>query len=197
MNICQYGCKSEAKFVISSGKHCCSIHWNKCPGKRKEDSLKKKTQIPWNKGKKIKGYPHSDETKKHLSLKAKERNFGGYVKGSGRGKKGYYKGFFCDSSWELAFVIYCLDHNIPIKRNSDKFSYVFEGKTYNYIPDFIRTDKHYYFIEIKGFFVDKTYEKIKQFPYKLKIISGNGMKKYLDYVHKIYGKNFIELYEES
>jgi hypothetical protein len=67
-----------------------------------------------NKGK---SHSHTEETKQKLSKVAKERNLGGYVKGSGRGKKGWYKGIFCDSSWELAFVIFCLETNKKIKRN--------------------------------------------------------------------------------
>ena len=29
---------------------------------------------------------------------------------TGKGKKGWYKGFFCSSTYELAYVIFCLDH---------------------------------------------------------------------------------------
>lgn len=42
----------------------------------------------------------------------------GPKRGGGRGKSGWYKGFWCDSSWELAFLIYHLEHEIPISRNS-------------------------------------------------------------------------------
>ena len=37
---------------------------------------------------------------------------GGKRHGSGRGKKGWYKGYYCDSTWELAWVIYQLDHGV-------------------------------------------------------------------------------------
>ena len=83
-----------------------------------------------------------------LSEYAKSRkNFGGYVKGSGRGKQGRYKGIWCDSSWELAFVIYHLDHNIPFERNWNKFEYQYEGQTHLYVPDFVYPDGTY--IEVK------------------------------------------------
>ena len=36
--ICEYGCGQEAKFLMSSGKWCCSVHFNKCPAIRKRNS---------------------------------------------------------------------------------------------------------------------------------------------------------------
>lgn len=44
---------------------------------------------------------------------------GGKREGSGRGKRGWYKGYYCDSSWELAWVIYNLDHGNQFKRNTN------------------------------------------------------------------------------
>jgi hypothetical protein len=75
------------------------------------------------------------ERKRKITEKAKMNN-GGYRRGSGRGKKGWYKGIFCDSSWELAMVIYCLENDISIVRNTEKRIYEFNGKIKNYIPDF-------------------------------------------------------------
>jgi hypothetical protein len=195
-DICQYGCNSLAKYRMSSGKWCCSEHWNSCPGKRLKDSNKKKNiQIPWNKGMTgLKGHPHTQKTKDILSEHAKRNSLGGYVKGSGRGKKGYYEGIWCDSSWELAYILYCKDHSIQIQRNTKRFNYYYKNKKHTYLPDFIRTDRENYFIEIKGIFNEKEIAKIKNFPHKLKILSGNGFNKILKYVISTYGRNFIELY---
>jgi len=33
-NLCDYGCGQEAKHHLKNGKHCCSIHWKKCPKSR-------------------------------------------------------------------------------------------------------------------------------------------------------------------
>lgn len=118
---------------------------------------------------------------------------GGYRKGSGRGKKGWYKGYFCDSSYELAWVIYNLEHNIKFERNTEKFNYIFENKNYKYIPDFILDDNTY--IEIKGYYTKQTEEKIKQFPYQITILYRNNLQIEFDYVEQKYGKHFIELYE--
>jgi len=71
------------------------------------------------------------------------------VFGAGRGKSGWYKGYYCDSSWELAYVIYNLEHNICnfIKNTSDKFEYEYKNEKHFYIPDFKFDDGHY--VEIK------------------------------------------------
>ena len=63
-----------------------------------------------------------------LSAEARRRQLGQYREGSGRGKKGRYKGYWCDSSYELAFVIYALDEGIWFERNWYSFPYTFEGR---------------------------------------------------------------------
>ena len=46
---------------------------------------------------------------------------GGLRHGSGRGKKGWYKGYWCDSTWELAWVIYQLDNGkVPVRNKGEK-----------------------------------------------------------------------------
>ena len=75
--------------------------------------------------------------KKYCSTQCHKKNSGGFKKGSSRGKTGYYKNIWCDSTYELAYVIYCLDHNISIERNMDFWEYNFEDKTRKYYPDFI------------------------------------------------------------
>lgn len=121
---------------------------------------------------------------------------GGYRKGSGRGKQGYYKGYWCDSSWELAYVIYNIDHNIKFSRNHDKFKYIYNNKVYMYYPDFI-VDNAY--IEIKGYWVGKWEAKLNQFPKDLNLIVlyKNDIKPYIDYCINKYGKNFIDLYDHK
>lgn len=120
---------------------------------------------------------------------------GGLRKGAGRGKKGWYAGYWCDSSWELAWVIYSLEHNINFKRNKKYFLYTYNNKIYKYYPDFILADGT--FIEIKGYeTLDKWQEKLAQFPTNQKLIvyNKNTIKPYLNYVIQKYGNNFIDLY---
>ena len=144
------------------------------------------------------GRGSTDEIEKQRRLKISEtmkKNplAGGKRTGSGRGKKGWYKGYFCDSSWELAYVIYNLEHNIKFVRNLEGFEYQYENEIHKYYPDFILEDGTY--VEVKGYFTKQTEEKIKAFKNKLEIIDKFKIKPYLEYVEEKYGKNFIELYE--
>jgi hypothetical protein len=117
----------------------------------------------------------------------------GYRKGSGRGKHGYYKGIWCDSSWELAYVIYNIDHNIQFKRNDKRFSYFFKEKEYKYLPDFVLPTGEY--VEIKGWYTPQVLAKIEQFKDTLVLIDKETIQPYLKYATETYGKDFIKLYE--
>ena len=111
-----------------------------------------------------------------------------------RGNMGYYKGIHCDSSWELAYVVYCIDHNIPIRRCKDRIHYEVNGILKYYTPDFVINESE--IIEIKGF-KDKnwSYKKEKCKELNITIIDEHQINKYLDYVQNTYGKDFIRLYE--
>jgi len=118
---------------------------------------------------------------------------GGYKEGSGIGKSGWYKGIYCDSSWELAYVIYCKDHGINIERNKEPRFYIWEGKGLKYFPDFI-VEKE--IVEIKGRKTKQWEAKISNNP-DIKVIYGKEMKPILSYIEGKYGNNFIALYENS
>lgn len=118
---------------------------------------------------------------------------GGLRKGSGRGKKGWYKGYCCDSSWQLAFVIYNLEHDIKFQRNKEGFEYLINEQKHLYYPDFILEDGTY--VQIKGIIDDKNKLKISSFNKPLLILDKEKIKPYLEYVTFKYGKDFIELYE--
>lgn len=124
-------------------------------------------------------------------------NSGGYRKGSGIGKSGKYNGIWCDSSWELAWVIFNIENGISFVRNTEKFGYLYKGIQYFYIPDFIVNGEY---VEIKGRrnfngLSGKDKEKIIQFKKPLTVLYENDMKKYIEYVISVYGIDFIRLYE--
>ena len=120
---------------------------------------------------------------------------GGYREGAGRGKSGWYKGIFCNSTYELAWVIYNLENNIPFKRNDDAFEYTdSNGINRKYYPDFYLTDEKCY-VEIKGYKEKEFENKQRAFPHKIILIDKHDIKKYINYVKEKYGNNFIELYE--
>lgn len=105
-------------------------------------------------------------------------------------KRGYYNNIWCDSSWELAFVIYCLDHDMTIQRNDDYFEYLYDGKIYKFYPDFIVNGK---LVEIKGFYTLKNKAKKEQYP-DIEFIDKDKIQPYLDYAIQKYGSNFTDLY---
>ena len=168
--------------------------WCKGLTKETDERIKKSSEKISKKLKGRPGHPVSEETRLKLS-KNKNGKMGGYRRGSGRGKSGWYGGYWCDSSWELAFVIYNLEHDIKFTRNTKKFPYEFNEKTHNYIPDFIMEDGSY--TEIKGYNSDKSDTKHRNFPYKLNVICGWKQNKvYLEYAVNKYGKNYINKYED-
>jgi hypothetical protein len=140
---------------------------------------------------------HSDATKAILSAEAKKRGLGGYVPGSGRGYSGRYKNFWCDSVWELAFVVFCLDHKIPVQRNVLKFPYIYQNERSNYTPDFIIDTT---FVEIKGYDSGRWLAKQSQFPSDklLLVLYKEDLEHIFLYVetqYKVSRLNFYTLYE--
>lgn len=141
----------------------------------------------------------SDESKKKLSKAAKARNAGGYDVGKfgGTGKRGYYKGFYCMSTWELAWVVYQLEHGKKVEQCKEHFEYVMNEEVHYYTPDFIMDGVYY---EIKNWHRPDTDFKIGQFPKDKKIVLIEGKeqnKTYLDYAKNKYGENFYKvLYEK-
>lgn len=126
-----------------------------------------------------------------------EKKTGGYRESSVsyRYRYGTYKGFYCDSSWELAFLIYCLENNLDIIRNKQGFNYLTsDGKQKQFYPDFI-IDNIYY--EIKGGYDKQTKYKISQFPYKIVLIDADKIIPYLKYCIDKYGKDFSRLYDRN
>lgn len=219
MITCEF-CNREFSNLGGRGAHVpyCKVNPSRTQRPKSPNAHAKKGSIPWNKGLTKHTDEKLAEAANKLSLryqtgelfasgrgstpekellriekitaKAKLNN-GGYRQGSGRGKKGWYKGFFCDSSWELAYVIYCLDHGIDIKRNTEKRTYEYKGKIKNYIPDFIVEGE---IVEIKGFKTEEWLAKLNSNP-DVKVLYEKDLQPVLDYVIMQYSKKFIELYE--
>lgn len=115
-----------------------------------------------------------------------------FNKHHGNAKQGWYNGIHCDSTWELAFLVYYKEHNLYIERCKQYFNFIWEGERHKYIPDFITNEG---IIEIKGRKTKKSLEKEKQFP-NIKVIDQFSIKLYLDYVINKYGEEFWKvLYE--
>ena len=196
-------------------RHCATIYGNTHRPKRSAESKKKtsisvknsiKCQIAAERSRKIyhckycnKEFSISDirdingrlYCSKECKHKYLSEHTGGYREGSGRGKQGWYKGIHCDSSWELAYLVYHLDHNLYIERCKEKRYYVWNNKQHTYYPDFITDDG---IIEIKGYSTDQWKSKEEQNS-DVKVLYKNEIKPYLDYVTNTYGTDFIKLYD--
>lgn len=130
---------------------------------------------------------------KDINFNFQKKPTGGYRKGSGRSKGGWYKGFWCDSTYELVYLIYNLDNKINIKRNEETFNYEFENKIHKYLPDF-KIDNNY--IEIKGYKTEQWESKLKQFPKEktLIVLYRNDLNKMFDYILKKYNINESKIF---
>ena len=128
---------------------------------------------------------------KKLSASAKRNRFGGLNPDTTHKHyhRGYYNNIWCDSSWELAFVVYCKEHNMSIERNKQSFEYIFNNQTFKFYPDFIVNSK---FIEIKGFYTPKNIAKHEQYP-NIEFIDRKTIKPYIKYVSEKYGEKYWEV----
>lgn len=137
----------------------------------------------------------TEDAKRRLSEVAKANNLGGPTEGSGRGKSGWFRGYWCDSSYELAYTIYNLENGISFARNKERFPYVFKGVDCIWIPDYILPDGTY--VEIKGYLDERSRAKHEQFNRPLTVLRQSDLKHVFDYVVAKYGRNFVELYSEA
>lgn len=140
---------------------------------------------------------HASESLKIWYTNNPGHEHGGFIETSARRcKYGSYRDFYCDSSWELAFILYHLDSNIDIRRCKESFPYVFDNKIHKYYPDFVVDDIFY---EIKGIYSAKDYAKIEQFPknMRLVVVDKKSIKFYIDYAIKNYGENFTQMYDRN
>lgn len=179
-------CKSEHN---KTGKFCSrscanSRSWNDADKMKKSISAKtseahKKAQI--------------DRQKKRTYVRtqppSKTHNpRGGYRENSGRGKRGFYKGIYCASTYELVWVIYRIDHNLPVQRFTGYIEYE-QGK---YFPDFI--DGNCIF-EIKGYWTESVDEKAQAAQnagYNIVLLYKKDLKKEFDWARAKYGCKSIE-----
>ena len=125
-----------------------------------------------------------------LSKIAKKSNFGGYYPNSIKNHHhGNYKGIHCDSSWELAYLVWCLEHNIKIERCKEVRYYKLNKQTRKYFPDFIVEGQ---IIEIKGYNDKGSQIKSEQNP-DIKVLLYDDLKESLDYTINKYGNKFWEV----
>jgi hypothetical protein len=118
---------------------------------------------------------------KHLSLKNLDKI------GTGFSKSGTYQNIKCQSTYELAFVIWALDNQLPIQRCRIRIPYFYEGKDRYYNPDFEIAGKIY---EIKGYVTEITQVKLtaaENSGIEVIVIGNQNIRKYLEHVKTMHG----------
>lgn len=129
----------------------------------------------------------------YLSISSKKHKTGGYKPGSGRGKHGWYDDIYFDSTYELAFYLYCKNKGIEIKKCKDSFKYIDSyGKERTYHPDFRVNGK---LTEIKGFYTKEVKNKLSSVNEPIDIYYKKDLKDIFQYVEKLTGKKIHKLYE--
>ena len=115
---------------------------------------------------------------------------GGYRENGGRSKFGYYKDIFCGSTYELAWVIWRLDHDLPVNR----FKGYLEDKEIKlkYYPDFIEGNKIY---EMKGYWTKKVDAKTDlaiRKGYEIDVLYKDDLKECFEWVYEKYKTKKLE-----
>lgn len=181
-------------------KHQCHPHagaWNKGKTKETDDRIKKQVQttIEGYRSGRIKpsflGKHHTEETKRKQAI------HGGIRPHSGWGKQGRYHGFWCNSTWELAWIIYQEEHGVKFEKYHGYFDYIFKGVNHKYYPDFQLEDGT--IVELKGYNSEQWQAKLASVPSdkKILVLYKKDMKPILEYVINKYGKNIETLYEKD
>lgn len=148
------------------------------------------------------GKHHTEISKQKISESMKNNlNWQNSLGKSGFGKKGTYKGIHCDSTYELAFVIYCLDHNMSIIRSKQVFEYTYDDGVHKYHPDF-EVDGN--LVEIKGYWqqkVDAKLQAVYDCHKQIKIYYPEDLTEIFEYVFNTYGLHpgveLIQLYDKA
>ena len=176
-----------------------NIPWNKGLTAETNKSVangRQKLQAKYNSGELVAYQPMDDPEIREKHKASMKKAYANYTKRTpGKFKYGWYKNIWCDSSWELAYLLYCLDHNINLQRNKLGFSYIWEGSVHTYFPDFYLPDSKT-FVEVKGYKSERDEAKINQFTDTLLIVEATAMKPVLAYVQNKYGKQFTDLYNK-
>jgi hypothetical protein len=192
---------SEIMKKVTIEKNYCNNFKNVDGSSKYHTNIRKRTTVKCDGKDCVNTCEITDSQKKNYkthfcSNDCKKKNSGGLRHGSGRGKKGWYKGYYCDSTYELAYVIYNIDNNINFKRSEIVIPYSYKNKNHNYHPDFENGST---LIEVKGYHTEQVDAKIKatkEAGYNLQMLYKDDLKYAFDFVKDNYEyKNIEDLYE--
>lgn len=190
-------CSNNPNRVVKIGHKS----WNKGLTKDSDERVLKNSISTSNSLKKNnhqKGKPRTEEEKKKISMTMKNNpNAGGLRQGSGRGKKGWYKGIYCDSTYELAYVAYNIDHGVVFNRcpKTVCYEYQYKNQSHKYYPDFMLEDGS--LVEVKGYHnevVDLKIASVTDRP--INVLYEKDLEFAFSYIKETYGvKKIEELYK--
>lgn len=175
-------CHSEEGKIFDPNygyKNGTRVAWNEGLTKETDERIKKQGQ-EYSKNHKL-GLHKKPEVYKHVL---------GAVRNS---KCGWYNGYYCDSSWELAFLIYNLDVGNEVIREEKPFKYIFNNKEHHYYPDFIVNGVYY---EIKGrdsnvHLTEAKLQAVRNLGFDIVLIKNKDIEFYIKYVKNKYKVNNV------
>jgi len=199
INYCSLKCRNSREVSYDTKlktKNTLLVFFKSNPKKIKLEKDKKKFDIccSYCSLKFTSKYPKK-KTCSEVCLKALQQQNASRQLKHGYGKFGYYKGIWCDSTYELIFLL----NNPLAKRNELRIPYInSQGILSTYVPDFIYNDIIY---EVKGRMDDNVmlkYNAAKEL--NIDIILLNDIKYFKEY-EKIFKRKFnvkclSELYDE-
>lgn len=115
----------------------------------------------------------------------------------GNGIKGYKYNMWCDSTYELVFTIYMIEHGLKFERCKLNFMYLYNGKKHKYYPDYRIGNT---IIEVKGYHNKLVDIKVKSVPdeYNYVILYRENLDRMFDYVcdkYDVFENNIQSLYD--
>ena len=115
---------------------------------------------------------------------------GGFRERSGYGKCGWWNGIHFQSTWELAFYLWCTSLGCKCERNRKGYPYTWEGKRHFYYPDFIVEGE---LVEIKGFL--KPVDQAKFSCVGVKVLSEENLQEAFKFIQNTYNCQVEDLWK--
>lgn len=183
--------------VDENGK---TIVWNKGLTKETSDIIAKsaKTLRDGYKNKRIK----PSFLGRHLTKEHKDKIIATYIQNRTNNKyRGTYKGIYFQYSFELAWIVWNLEHGIKFFRCEETFQYWDSKlqKERTYYPDFVLEDGT--IVEIKGRIISSTLDKqkamIEVYHKKYLLLTQDKIQHCIDYCKEKYGNDFVQKLKDT
>ena len=139
---------------------------------------------------------------RHLTQAHKDKIIATYLQNRTNNKyRGTYKGIYFQYSFELAWIVWNLEHGIKIFRCEETFQYWDSElqKERTYYPDFVLEDGT--IVEIKGRVISSTLDKqkamIEVYHKKYLLLTQDKIQHCIDYCKEKYGNDFLQKLKDT